>query len=318
MEIAWSYDNLSVRNIRNSLRKKDLPTNRWVLLYLYRYSMDDRAEVTQELFREYGAEICNWLGSGIPLYTVFPKETFESWKDRLDYGVAEAMEKNFEYSEHSIGGDTKYTILQQLGKDYDVREKEYPALVVIDAKNAGFTSEMYSVLHFAYNSAAEIFEAMKRVIETIRTDGNDPQKVFSVCDNQIRVGLTPVSRKLEEAKRISLANVLNVLLRAHSTTVTDLSYSLQTCSRSGYYNYISRDKMPFETALEIALELQADPEEFVHLLDFTDATYPQKTKWREGKDRRFETIKYCMRHRMKFDQTNEYLKEHRFKPIGTK
>ena len=333
MEIAWSYDNLSEKNIKEAFRRKDLPTNRWVLLYLYKHTETERDPVTQAFFIKYGAEICNWLGSGIPLYTVFSREIFESWQDKLEYGVFDAMKKQFEYAEAQTDQPSRYSVMKHLGDDYGIRSDEYPALVVIDANDNSQSTQTYAKKSLAGCSENTIYQETLGVIRLIRENPSDSKAVFEKFAPAVSKSATKVEKGILNAKFKTLKEVIDYFIHRYNVKQND-NYKLEhlfrmsnvpdyyndpderlTCSRSSFFKYMKEGSLPLKTAFEFAFIMKLNSHDFDFFIFYTKARAEELFNWKHRKDKRFSLIADCMDYNYSLTETNEELEENDFEPI---
>lgn len=205
---TFSYTLPTMRFISSEPRKpkedKVVHSSRYLLFYFYEPNDSD----SYSCLREYGGKINNMLDS-ISLFTVYDKDTFESWGDIKG---KDKIIKEFD----DFDASTRYSRfdrLKEIGDAYNVPHDLYPALLVYDLKN-----DAQGVKSFKGYRYYDIYTEIKDIIISINENYNnfDMRELGEYSENKTMPAIKPdffdLYKKYTKKKgyKIRIANAYDV------------------------------------------------------------------------------------------------------------
>lgn len=297
-----TYDNLTPKGIACAVDNGDISADKYVLLYLYENKPGD---VSREFLETYGAGLNNRLNIGIPMFTVYPKETFEKWKPQLFDNVTNVLTEQFKESKNST---SRYILMYDLAKEYHV-EHDLPALVVIDTKKTDGYSERFTVCGFKdCVTPREIYRKLSEVLDTIQNTPNDFEAITEVCSGKLGYRNKNLSDFYEKHDPMSFRNIVERHLKEENKTKTVISEQLGW-HRNSLANYLSmKSRIKLDRLFALALRLHFTVDELSYLIyNYSNATQLQINNWKNRNDDRYNAILECLKTGMDEQETNDYL-----------
>lgn len=280
-----TYDNLTIDNIKKAVRNGEIKTENFILLYLYNPEEED---ISIRFLNEFGARLNNRLGTDIPMFSVYPKSTFDQWSSNLTVAARRGLADQFELSDDST---PKYELMLKLAKEYGVC-KDLPALVVINSRGERGYSEVFASTSFRlFDSAKRIYDKVCNVLDAIDANPYDFEAVRVACEGRKGYGTRSLSEYYELDYSRSFFNIMHNFIWEKDHSIERCASSIGM-SRNGFTDFLyERVRIKLDNLFALAFHLKLKPDELNWLvLNYSSANPQTINEWKSGKNKRFNAI----------------------------